>query len=91
MHGLRWAYARRRFLKEVGVECAAVGGPGYADMDGTTRAAARRATAAVAAEMGVVHAVVREVFLGFSDWGRRCRAGDADGGRGAPTGVAERA
>ncbi len=87
VHGLRWGYARRRFLEEVGVTCPAAGGPGYADMDEATRASARRATHALAAEMGVVHAVVREVFLGFADWGRRPPRGDGVGG--AAGGAAE--
>lgn len=91
VHGLRWGYARRRFLEEVGVRCAAAGGPGYADMDQAMRASVRRATAALAAEMGVVHAVVREVFLGFVDWGRRGRPGGADDGAGKATCIAERA
>lgn len=89
-HGLRWGYARRRFLEEVGVKCAAAGGPGYVDLDDATRASARRATAALAAEMGVVHVVVREVFLGFADWGPRGRSGGGDAGGTSSAGVAER-
>ena len=91
VHGLRWGYARRRFLEEVGVKCPAAGGPGYADMDDPMRASARRATAAVAAEMGVVHAVVREVYLGLADWGCRGRPGSGDAGGMSSAGVAERA
>ncbi len=93
VHGLRWAYARRRFLEEVGVKCAAAGGPDSADMDAAMRAAARRATAAIAKEMGVVHAVVREVFLGFADRGRGrsgARRGRVDGGARGAVGTAGR-
>ena len=93
VHGLRWAYARRRFLEEVGVKCAAAGGPDSADMDAAMRAAARGATAAIAKEMGVVHAVVREVFLGFAGrgGGRREASGEgADGGARDADGTAGR-
>ena len=68
VHGLRWGYARRRYLEGVGVGCPVGGGPGYAGLDDAQRELARRVIHDVAMEMGAGHALVRETFLGFVDW-----------------------
>ena len=67
-HGLRWGYARRRYLEVVGAGCPVAGGPGYAGLDDAQRSLARRVVRDVAMEMGAGHALVRETFLGFEDW-----------------------
>ena len=67
-HGLRWGYARRRYLEALGVACPVAGGPGHLALDDAQRAAARRIVHEVSMEMGAGHALVRETFLGFEDW-----------------------
>lgn len=64
MHGLRHAYAQRRYREEMGRECPALGGPGRRLLRGGEREADREVRETISAELGHGRIEVVAVYLG---------------------------
>jgi len=64
MHGLRHAYAQRRYEAMTGWRCPALGGPGQRSLRGEDREVDRRARQAIAEELGHGRIEVAAQYLG---------------------------
>jgi hypothetical protein len=64
MHGLRHAYAQRRFEELAGFKSPAAGGPKHSDLSADERALDMNARAVISAELGHDRAAITVVYLG---------------------------
>lgn len=64
LHGLRHAYAQRRFAELTGFKCPASGGPGAKELTRDQRALDKKARAWISAELGHTRENITAVYLG---------------------------